>query len=69
MGDFRPISLQGSMYKIIPKVLAARMKGVRGKIISHIQDAFVEDRQTLDCSLIADEAIDSKLKQGGMYDV
>ncbi|KAL6343127.1 hypothetical protein AAG906_019670 [Vitis piasezkii] len=61
-GDFRPISLVGSLYKWLAKVLANRLKKVVGKVISKAQGAFVEGRQILDAVLIANEAIDSTLK-------
>ena len=66
--DFRPISLVGSFYKILAKVLANRLKRVVGNVISNSQHAFVEDRQILDAVLIANEALDSRLKsaKGGI---
>ncbi|KAJ9681633.1 hypothetical protein PVL29_017839 [Vitis rotundifolia] len=66
--DFRPISLVGSLYKLLAKVLANRIKKVMGKVISESQNAFVEGRQILDAVLIANEAVDSRLKsnQGGV---
>ncbi|WKA06987.1 hypothetical protein VitviT2T_024859 [Vitis vinifera] len=62
LGDFRPISLVGSLYKWLAKVLANRLKKVVGKVISKAQGAFVEGRQILDAVLIANEVIDSTLK-------
>ena len=60
--DFRPISLVGSLYKWLAKVLANRLKKVVGKVDSKAQGAFVEGRQILDAMLITNEAIDSILK-------
>ena len=41
MKDFRTISLVGSMYKIISKVLANQLKGVLGGFLSQSQNAFI----------------------------
>nr|GEY48775.1 dystrophia myotonica WD repeat-containing protein [Tanacetum cinerariifolium] len=43
--DFRPISLIGSLYKVIAKVLANRLVTVLDDIVDEIQSAFVMDRQ------------------------
>ena len=42
--DFRPISLLGSIYNILAKVLASRLQKILPSIISPSQGAFVQGR-------------------------
>ena len=60
--DFRPISMVGCIYKLLSKVLAHRLRGVIGDLISGNQNAFVGGRQILDAVLLANELIDSRIK-------
>ena len=61
--DFRPISLVGSLYKLVAKVLANRLKKVMDRVVNKAQNAFVEGKQILDTSLIANEVIDSMVRK------
>nr|GEW37184.1 RNA-directed DNA polymerase, eukaryota, reverse transcriptase zinc-binding domain protein [Tanacetum cinerariifolium] len=53
----RPISLIGSMYKIIAKILANRLVGVLRDIVNEVQSAFITERQILDGPFILNEVI------------
>nr|GFB55897.1 RNA-directed DNA polymerase, eukaryota [Tanacetum cinerariifolium] len=55
--EFRPISLIGSFYKIIAKILANRLVVVLGDIVNEAQAAFVANRQILDSPFIRNELI------------
>ncbi|XP_039687865.1 uncharacterized protein [Medicago truncatula] len=62
LNDFRLISLVGSLYKIIAKLLANRFRLVIGSVVSDTQSAFVNKRQILDGILIANEVVDEASK-------
>ena len=57
LSDYRPISLVGSLFKIIAKLLAKRLKSVMPHIISEPQSAFLSGRNILDGVLIANEVV------------
>ncbi|KAL7593363.1 hypothetical protein Lser_V15G33806 [Lactuca serriola] len=57
IGNFRPISLIGCLYKTIAKVLAERLKKVVHLVVSPNQTAFIKDRYILDGPLILNETI------------
>nr|GEU36130.1 RNA-directed DNA polymerase, eukaryota, reverse transcriptase zinc-binding domain protein [Tanacetum cinerariifolium] len=55
--DFRPISLIGSVNKIIAKILANRLCVVLPYLISDVQSTFVANRQILDGPFILNELL------------
>ena len=57
IGDFRPISLSNSIYLIIAKVLANRLRLVLPAIISPFQSAFLPGRQMSDSIVTAEEIV------------
>nr|GEX56738.1 RNA-directed DNA polymerase, eukaryota, reverse transcriptase zinc-binding domain protein [Tanacetum cinerariifolium] len=67
-----PISLIGSLYKVIAKVLANRLVTDLDDIVDEIQSAFVTDRQILDDPFILNEIVHwckNKKKQSMIFKV
>ncbi|GKB59215.1 RNA-directed DNA polymerase, eukaryota [Tanacetum coccineum] len=72
VNDFRPISLIGSIYKIIAKILANRLVGVLDELVNEVQSAFIVNRQILDGPFILNEMLQwckSKKKQSLIFKV
>ncbi|KAM7498116.1 hypothetical protein LguiA_022530 [Lonicera macranthoides] len=70
--DYRPISLVTSLYKILPKVLALRIREVMSETVGLAQGAFVKGRQILDLVLIANESVEEyrgKNKEGVVFKI
>ncbi|GJR12103.1 RNA-directed DNA polymerase, eukaryota [Tanacetum coccineum] len=70
--DFRPISLIGSLYKIIAKILANCLVMGLGDLVSEVQSAFIANRQILDGPFILNELIQwckSKKKQTMIFKI
>lgn len=60
--DYKPASLIGSLYKLLPKVLANRLKKVLPLLINKAQ-MFCGWSKILDASLISNEMINSMYKR------
>nr|GEW42092.1 nucleotide-binding alpha-beta plait domain-containing protein [Tanacetum cinerariifolium] len=70
--DYRLISLSGSMYKIISKILANHLVVVLGGLMNKIQSAFVADKQILDGPFILNKLVQwykKKKKQSLVFKV
>ena len=57
VNEFRPTSMVGSVYKVISKILANRLKKAMPKLVGETQSVFVCGRQILDGTLIACEVV------------
>lgn len=57
LDDFRPISLITSLYKILSKCLANRLKSIIPKIISLVQSAFIVGRNIFERTMACNEML------------
>ena len=64
ISDFRPIALSNSIYLIIIKVLANRLREVMDGLISPLQSAFIPWRQMIDNIVMAEEIVTAWLRSG-----
>ncbi|CAL1360155.1 unnamed protein product [Linum trigynum] len=58
--DLRPISLMGSVNKLICKVLSKRLGHVLSSVVSEFQQASVQGKQISEAGLLANELVDSR---------
>ena len=65
LGNYRPISLCNTVYKVLTKIIVARLRPFLGKLISPLQTAFVPGRKGMDNVIIAQEIIHSLSKKKG----
>nr|GEW25036.1 RNA-directed DNA polymerase, eukaryota [Tanacetum cinerariifolium] len=57
MSDYRPISLIGSIYKVVTKILATRLLTIISDLISNVQTTFLSNRQILDGPFIINDLL------------
>lgn len=63
-GEYRPISLLGSLYKILSKMLVSRLRSGLNQIISDNQSGFLPNRNIFDGAVIINEVVDYGEKKG-----
>ena len=65
LGNYRPISLCNTVYKIVTKILVARLRPFLDTVVSLLQAAFVPGRRAIDNAIIAQEVIHFISKKRG----
>jgi hypothetical protein len=64
LGDFRPISLLGCLYKMIAKVLTARLAHAMDGLVASTQSAFLKGRHLVDGVVVINEVVDLAKRNG-----
>ena len=65
LGNYRPISLCNTVYKVVTKIIVSRVRPFLDKLISPLQSAFVPGRKSVDNAIIVQEIIHSLSKKRG----
>ena len=65
LGNYIPISLCNTVYKVITKIIVARLRPFLEKIISLLQAAFVPGRKGIDNTIIVQEIVHTLSKKKG----
>nr|POF16873.1 line-1 retrotransposable element orf2 protein [Quercus suber] len=65
LGNYRPISLCNTGYKIVTKIIVARLRSYLDKPISPLQAPFVSSRKGVDNAIITQEVIHTLSKKRG----
>ena len=65
IGNYRPISLCNTMYKIITKITVAKIRLMLDKIVSSVQSTFVPGRKGVNNAIIVQEIIHTISKRKG----
>ena len=63
LNNYRPISLCNTVYKMVTKIIVARLRPLLPDLISPLQSAFVPGRQGMDNAIIVQELIHSMARK------
>ena len=67
LNNYQPISLCNIVYKIVSKILVARLRPLLGKLISPLQFAFIPSRRGTDNAIIMQELIHMISRKKGRH--
>ena len=57
LGNYRPISLCNMVYKIVTKIIVARLRSHLDKLVCPLQSAFVLGRRSVDNAIVVQDLI------------
>ena len=66
LGNYKPISLCNTVYKVVTKIIVTRLRPYLDNLISPLQATFVLGRKVVDNAIIAQEIIHSLGKKRGI---
>lgn len=65
INNYRPIGLCNTVYKIITKLIVARLRSVLNRLVSLLQIAFVPNRKGINNAIIVQELIHTMSRKHG----
>ena len=65
LSNYRPISLCNIIYKVVTKIIVARIRPLLKKLISPLQSVFVLGRKGVDNAIIVQELVHTMSKKKG----
>ena len=66
LGNYRPISLCNTVYKIVSKIIVARLRPHLDKLVCPLQSAFVPGRRSVDNAIVVQELIHTISNKKGL---
>ena len=69
LGNYHPISLCNSIYKVVTKIIVARLRSLLAGLVSPLQTAFVPSKEGVDNAIIMQELVHSMSRKKGRVGV